>query len=334
MPFDLSFPPSAFLTTVNDKMMKKGLPSQPVRIIGFKTLPKAGDPIVCVENEEIGEEMAEKRAEVEGTESDRPDGPAAQASELHIIGMRQRDSPRMRRVLDRANLDDEGGLVRIPIIVKADADGSLSAVRESLINLGEESKHNVVIDPILDGIGEITTSDIQMAKESDAVIFAFGFKRIDQATLNLAEQLDVKIECNEIIYSLLDDAKDLFGSYLPKIPTEHVHGRGMVQAIFSVDTDSGEEKVAGMRVTEGNLYKAKGEIDSKEIQAYYRVMRDGTQVSPDGEVVNASSLRHFKELVDSVRRGEECGLALSGFSEFEEGDIIECYSIQMKDGTL
>jgi translation initiation factor IF-2 len=317
-------------------MIKQGLPSQPVRLVGFNSLPKAGDPIICVESEEAGEALVAQRALLLESENDRPDGPVGEV-ELHVLGVRSRENVRMQRVINKANLKGRDGTIRIPIIVKADADGSLSAVRDSLTSLGKNSRHDVVIDPVLEGIGEVTATDIQMAKESEAVIFVFGFKRIDQSILNLAEQLGVTIESNEIIYSLLDEAKDLFGSYLPAVPIEHVHGRGIVQAIFEVGTSDGGEKIAGMRVTEGNMYKDKGPIDSKDIKnikVHFRVLRDGKKISPDGEVITASSLRHFKDLVDSVKRGEECGLGLSGFSNFAEGDIIECYSVEMKNGTL
>jgi translation initiation factor IF-2 len=314
-------------------MMKEGLPSQPVRIIGFKSLPKAGDPIMCVESEEVAEELVETRAALKAGKNDRPDAPKANL-EIHITGMKSRDSRRTKRVLDRVEIVECDGTIRIPIIVKAEADGSLSAVRESLVNLGKNStNHKITIDTVLEGIGEITASDIFMAKESEAAIFAFGLKRIDQTILNLAESEDVTIRSNDIIYSLLDDAKNVLGSYLPRVPVEHVHGRAMVQAIFKVGTDGGGETVAGLRVTDGHMYKEKAVVDSETVDCRFRVLRDKKLISPEkGET--ASSLRRFKELVDSVRRGDECGLALSGFNEFKEGDEIECYSIQMKKDTL
>ena len=108
----------------------------------------------------------------------------------------------------------------------------------------------------------------------------------------------------------------------------------MVQAIFSVDTDDGEEKIAGMRVTDGHIYKSKTMLDSVELGCNFRVLRDGKQISPEGEEVVASSLRRYKELVESVRLGDECGVGLSGFNDFKEGDIVECYSIEMKTISL
>lgn len=321
-----------FLFSVYNKPLKQGLPSQPVTIVGFKALPKAGDPMTCVESEEKAEELVERRAalEKENARSDAAPGDI----EIHIPGMRSRDNARLRRVLDKADIAECDGIVRIPVVVKADADGSLSAMRDSLIKLGHESDQEVIIDPVLEGIGDITINDIQMAKESNAVIFSFGSKPVDQATLNLAESENVKIHSNAIIYSLLDEAKIILGTYLPQTPVEHVHGTAAIQAIFSVGTDDGEEKIAGLKVLDGHIYNDKTKVGSVQLRSHFRVMRDGKQISPDGEKVRASSLRRYKELVDSVRLGDECGLGLSGFSDFKEGDIIECYSIEMKSVSL
>jgi translation initiation factor IF-2 len=312
-------------------MLQKGMPSQPVRIFGFKSLPKAGDPIMCVESEEIAEELVERRIALESSSGDRPD--ARKDVEIQIPGMRSRDAARLGRVqkvIDKAGIEGSSdGMIRIPVVVKADADGSLSAVRESLINMGNNSKHNVIIDPISEGVGPVTASDIQLAKESDAAIFVFGLK-IDQATLNQAEAEEVVLRSNDIIYSLLDEAKKVYGAYLPRIRVEHVHGKAKVQAIFIIDGDDGKESVAGLQVLDGSLYKDKVKINNDKLQCHFRVLRGGKQITPEEVLIRASSLRHVKELVESVRRGDECGLALSGFSDFEAGDVVECYSIEMQ----
>ena len=325
------------LKDVNNKMLKEGLPSQPVRIVGFKFLPKAGDPIMVVESEEIAKEMLLQRQAIDPSKSDRPDGPGSDV-ELHITGMRRHDTWRVRKYTNRAAIVKADGSVRIPIIVKADADGSLAAIRDSLLNIGKESKHTVIIDPIMEGIGEVSASDIQMAKESQATIFSFGSKRIDQAMINLAESEGVCICSNDIIYSLLDEAKDVLGAYLPLISKEHTHGRALVKAVFSIDTADGEEMVAGLNVTDGYMYQSKapsGDSSStSDTDSHFRVYREGGLISPTGENLTATSLRRFKEIVESARLGEECGLVLSGFTNFKEGDEIECYSVEMKQASL
>jgi translation initiation factor IF-2 len=321
---------SNFSYAVFNKPLKQAMPSQPVTVVGFKDLPKAGDPITVVESEEKAEELVERRAKrLETKQNNRSDASPANA-EIQIPGMRSRDTVRSRRVYAKADLRDCDGYTRIPVIVKADADGSLSAIRDSLLELGEESKQKVLIDPVSEGIGDITPGDIQMAKESNAVIFLFGSRKIDQAILNLAEAEDVQIRSNAIIYSLLDEARDVLGTYLAKAPVEHVHGSALVQAIFSIGTEDGEDKVAGLKVLDGYIYQNKIKVDEVELGCNFRVLRNGKQISPKGEIVCATSLRRYKELVDSVRLGDECGLSLSGFSDFQEGDTIECYSIEMK----
>merc|ERR1712127_752231 len=178
--------------------------------------------------------MLQQRRTLEESTSDRPDG-ARSDVELHITGMRRGDTWRVKKFTNKAAIEECDGTVRIPIIVKADADGSLAAVRESLLNIGDDSKHAVVIDPIMEGIGEVTPSDIQMAKESEATIFSFGSIRVDQSTMNLAEAEGVSICSNNIIYSLLDEAKNVLGSYIPPSPKEHTHGSAAVKAMFSND---------------------------------------------------------------------------------------------------
>jgi len=327
------------LKDVNNKTIKNGLPSQPIRIIGFKSLPKAGDPLMVVDSEEIAEEMLRQRQALNVSTSDRPDGPRSDV-ELHITGMRRGDTWRVKKYTNKAAIGESDGTVRIPIIVKADADGSLAAVRESLLNIGDDSKHAVVIDPIMEGIGEVTPSDIQMAKESEATIFSFGSIQVDQSTMNLAIAEDVSICSNDIIYSLLDEAKIVLGSYLPMISKELTHGRAVVKAIFSIDTEDGEEKIVGLNVLKGNIYKSKAPLSGEDsssttdLDCHFRIYRDGRLISPKDESVTASSLRRFKEMVESVRLGEECGLGLSGFTDIEEGDEIECYSVEMKKAKL
>ena len=286
--------------------------------------------------------------------SSRPEASAANDIEVHVPGMRTRDSRWMQRLTNRVedlghSMDASTGSdsIRIPIIVKADADGSLAAVTEALIKLGQASSMDVTIDPISKGIGSVTTSDIQLAKESNATIFVFGSNTrtmIDPEISGIAETDNVRIHSNNIIYSLLDEAKEFLGSYLPQVAVEQIHGKATVQATFQIDGESGKECVAGLRVTEGTLYKAKGPSSDGKSKAaqicYYRVFRNGEQVCPmpvdaeRGATVQASSLRHFKELVDSVRRGDECGLVLHGFKDFQDGDTIECFSIELKNATL
>ena len=119
---------------------------------------------------------------------------------------------------------------------------------------------------------------------------------------------------------------------------EKIHGKGVVQAVFDV-TDAKKQTVsiAGLRVTDGNLFKAKSKtkiVGEESLPCFYRVLRDGELVTPEVQKIQASSLRKVKEDVDSVRKGEECGLGLTGFNDLMEGDVIECFSIEEKRASI
>ena len=313
------------------------MPSQPVRIIGFKTLPKAGDPVICVASEEVADKLIERREAAlahETTES-RPDN--TEDAELHITGNETKRSDMLQNLRDRYGMDDdegEGGetkQIRIPVIIKADADGTLAAVRESMLNIGAESKLDIVIDPVSTGIGPVSANDVQVASESGAAIFLFNVKQKDQAALALADTNDVTICSHNVIYSLLDKAKEIFAERLPLSRVEHVHGKAVVQAVFDINNKRNAERIAGLRVLDGSLFKSTTKnSEGSLLQCHYRVIRKGKRISPEGKTLKASSLRRVKEDVEDVRRGDECGLGLVDFADFEEGDTIECYSIENK----
>lgn len=316
---------------VDDKTIKKGRPSQPVRIVGFKTPPKAGDPILCVASEELAEDLVARRIAIQEKKraGESPDNPQANFSQFIISGRESMTAFGTEKTLERYDIDLENtGPIRIPVIVKAKADGSVAAVRDSLHQLGAESHFDIYVDTIAQGVGPLTRSDVEMAKESNACVFCFDVKNQDKAVLALAESEGVTVHEYNVIYSLLDDAKEVFKEYLPPVPTEVVHGKAEVQSVFSIN--GGKDAIAGLKVTDGMVYKKEIKVDNAKSAVHFRVVRKGETVSPDGETLYASSLRKFKEDVENVRHGEECGLGLTGFADFQEGDIIECYSIEMK----
>jgi len=342
-----------FLNDVSNKPLKKARPSQPVRIVGFKTLPKAGDPIVCAGSEEEAKELIRLR-ESEIFNEERAAFEQKEL-ELQVMGTPAKNNMMMQKKREHFGFNDngEGGegeegtkkeSIRIPVVIKADSHGALDAVRDALVTIGIESKLDIVIDPVGMSTGVITTSDVVMARESDSAIFVFGKVGIaDKETKTLADDAAVPIRNHDIIYRLLDDAKDFFGKYLPVEYVEKVHGKANVQAVFDV-TDKKTKKsvsVAGLRVSEGHLFKKKSipsmgsEKGAESMPCFYRVSRKGEIItaeymesSPSGKKLTASSLRKVKEDVDSVRRGDECGLGLMGFNDLQEGDVVECYSIE------
>ena len=316
----------SFHLAVNDKQIKKGLPSQPVRIVGFKTTPKAGDPIICVATEQIADDLVERRLALKSKDILVSDDPSAPYSQVIISGRESMTTAGTERRLLRYDLSlDADGPIRIPIVVKAKADGSVAAVRDALKLLGQESSFDINVDPIAEGVGMLTQGEIQMAKESNAAVFCFDVRNQDKAVLALAESEGVPIHEFDVIYSLLDHAKEVFTEYLPPVQFERVHGKAKVLAVFKINND--KETVAGLSVLDGHLYKRKTDAD---VPVSFRVLRDGEMVSPEGEDVRATSLKRFKEDVERVRNGDECGLALTNVVDFQEGDIIECYSVEKR----
>jgi len=319
-----------FLNDVANNPLKKGRPSQPVRIVGFKSLPKAGDPVVCASSEDEAKEIIRLR-ESELSNEERAD--FENDVELQVTGTAAKQGLMLQRAQEKYGFDGDesnvgAGTIRIPVVIKADSHGALEAVRDALVSIGTDSKLDIIIDPVEMSTGVVTTSDVRMARESDAAIFCFGKVGIaDKETKTLAETEEVSIRNHLIIYRLLEDAKEVFADHLPIEYATRIHGKANVQAVFDVtDKSKATVSVAGLRVLDGNLFKAKSSGE-KPLPCFYRVLRNGDVVE-GSDKLTSSSLRKVKEDVDSVKRGEECGLQLHGFNNLEEGDVIECYSIE------
>ena len=326
---------------VNNKSIKKASPSQPVRIVGLKSLPKAGDPIVCVKSEEIAKELINRRealASAKDKESFRAEESKAKLDVI-VTGGASKKGFMANNVLRRFGLDSDtlenevedesvSSQIRIPVVLKADADGTLAALRDTLLAIEDESSLNLCIDPIEIGIGHVSSSDVHLAAESGAAIFCFNLKGSkDKTAMALASSNNVEIRSNAVIYRLLDEAKDVFSQYCPPTEVENLHGEAKVQAVFDINNNKDSERVAGLMVEEGKLYLDKFKSDSGFLDCNYRIKRN-KDIIADG--LKAKSLRRSKEEVTDVRRGEECGLNLADHVDVEEGDIIECYSIEKK----
>jgi len=323
-------------------VIKMGGPSQPVRIIGFKTTPKAGDPLVVVESEEKAQMLVARREALQIIDPDhveeRPDVDTKGAIEVQISGVSAQRPHMLARLFGKHGIDvhTETTQVRIPVVLKADADGTLAALKDSIIAIGVESKLDVVIDPIVAGIGQVTHADVIAASAAGAAIFSFNLKNNDTKIMSLIEEKKVKFKNDNVIYSLIDDAKEIFSDFLPEKTVYHIHGKATVQAVFEINNKSDAERIAGLMVNEGTLYTKMTKHPSGvgTIECYYRVIRAGEVISAKGDTVKCSSLRRVKEVVDSIRFGQECGLGLTGFDEFDVGDTIECYSVEMKRETI
>lgn len=322
-----SFGKVRILKDASGKQVKEGLPSQPIRIIGFDSIPKAGDPIICVDSEEIAHEMVERRkalaAGSTGGEDEESSLVLLDQVELHSSGRDMMNYDWKTKLEEKYGMDDETGEkppIRIPIIVKADADGTLAAVRDALLELGQSSKYSIVIDPILAKIGPLLVTDVEMARDASAPIFCFNVVP-DASIASLATEAKVPLYQSKIIYALLDEAKLEFAKRLPIEKVEIVHGRGIIKKVFAIGGKD-EKKVAGLVVNTGELVKAK----------QFRVMRNGASLVE--HPLMASSMKIFKDDVEEVARGKECGMSFVSFYDFAEGDVVECYSVEDRQPEL
>ena len=311
------------LKDVAGKQIKEGMPSQPVQLVGFDEVPKAGDPFICVDSDQTAQDMVARRnAMTEGEKQDQQNDREETKSdlELHSSGRDMMNHDWKVTLEQKHGVADDNGAsaneIRIPILIKADADGTLAAVRESLVEIGSNAtQFKVVVDPIVAEVGPLLGSEIELAKESNAAVFCFNVKP-DGAVSTLATEQEVSIFDDKVIYRLIDAAKLQFAKYLPPEQVDVVHGRAKVQKVFSIGGI--DDKVAGSMVLDGQLLTGR----------HYRVVRDGKTISD--RPLEASSLKHFKEDVDEVSRGQECGLALRGFGDIQEGDEVECYTVETR----
>jgi len=325
-------------------------PSDPIRLIGLDKLPKAGESILCVRSEDRAQEILTKREfiyqstiednkhDIEGSTSKRPLRVNDPIADLQITNNksdihRTKALKRFGLIVDNENTESKSkdgndtslgvadDIIRIPIIIKSDAHGTLHAIESALLGIASQSKHSMLIDPIRCGVGPINSSDIVLALESDAPIFAFNVSKDKSAASE-----GVVIKKGNIIYNLIDEAKEVFASFLPSTVIEDVVGTASVQAVYNLNNSKNGKKIAGCRITDGILFLDK--CSNSGLKVFYRVLRGGQVVSSvtSKKALRAESLKKFKEDVTQIRRGEECGLGLDSFYDIREGDFIECFT--------
>ncbi|GMI10581.1 hypothetical protein TrRE_jg7517 [Triparma retinervis] len=339
--------------------MKSAGPSTPVRIVGLRGVPNAGETLVKVSSEAVAKKIADRRLKLHGEKMTRTaDRASAKKVHLEVMGGAARIKTRIeaknlsiqqgkdmefkykRRFIpeledsDRLALEEafeEGS--RAPVIIKADCEGTLQAVKQSLMELEEETDVDVEIDIVHVGIGAVTQSDVFLASEAGGVIFAFGVKGSDNSVEKKADEDDVDILKHDVIYSLLDDARHVLGKFCPVVKEEKVLGKLNVMATFTLSGSAkqrgGVESIAGGKIVDGKVYLEK---DVGGNQTMFRVLRGGKVVK---EGVEGGTLRKFKDEVGMVEKGDECGLSFEGnYKDFKEGDVIECYVVEEQQVVL
>ena len=274
---------------VNDRgrRLKEAGPSTPVEITGLTEVPKAGDPFMVFEDERKARSIAERRA--------------AKARESE------------RNTTARVTLDDlykqikEGEIKDLNVIIKADVQGSVEALRNSLLKIDVEG---VRVKIIHSGVGAITESDVALASASNAIIIGFNVRPETQAKAT-AEQEGVDIRLHNIIYNVTDEIEQAMKGMLDPVVREVVIGHAEVRNVFRV---SKVGTIAGCMVTSGKVTRT----------AEARLIRGGIVVH-QGKI---SSLKRFKDDVREVAQGYECGLMIDGVSDIQEGDTIEAFVME------
>jgi len=268
-------------------------PSTPVVVMGWDEIPTAGDMFEVVKNERIARKMAQAKI--------------GEIRALELIVPSATD--RLGALIEQLRTQDHSEL---RLIVKTDTHGSLEAIKESVGKIDREDGHVVIVH---DGVGGITTNDVTLAEASGAIIYGFN-ARPDAAARATAKESAIDIRTFSIIYELLDDVELLLVGELHPEEVEKFLGVAEVRQVFRAPRLG---LVAGSYVTEGSINR----------NARVRLVRDGVVVY-DGRIV---SLRRFKDDVQTVATGFECGIGLAKFKDIKEGDKIESYEVNVIERT-
>ncbi|HOV78726.1 MAG TPA: translation initiation factor IF-2 [Bacillota bacterium] len=269
------------------RRIKKAGPSTPVEVLGFSEVPQAGDIFVVVEDEKLARNIAIRR-QARKREEELKSGTRVSLEDLF-------------------NQIKEGKIKELGIIIKADVQGSVEALRQSLerLNTGE-----VKVNIIHGGVGAISETDIMLASASNAIVIGFNV-RPDVNARKAAENEKVDVRLYRVIYDAIEDVRAAMSGLLEPEYREVLLGRAEIRKIFRA---SKVGTIAGCYVLEGKI----------ERDAGVRVVRDGIVVY-EGKL---DSLKRFKDDVKEVLQGYECGITLEKFGEIQEGDIIEAFTVE------
>jgi translation initiation factor IF-2 len=262
-------------------------PSTPIEVLGLSAPPDAGDEMVVVENEARAREVVEYRA--------RKRRESRQASNS-------------RQTLDQLLKTREVGERKLlPIVLKADVQGSAEAIQGALAKLETDE---VGVQILQAGVGGITESDVILAHASGAAVIGFNVRANNQAR-DRAKRDGLEIRYYNIIYNLVDDVKAVLSGMLTPEVREKFLGNAEILEVFNI-TKVG--KVAGCKVTEGVVRRG----------SKVRLIRDNVVIH-EGEL---STLKRFKDEVKEVQSGQECGMAFANYQDMQKGDVIECFDVE------
>ncbi|HJV43397.1 translation initiation factor IF-2 [Caulobacter sp.] len=278
----------ALLNERNEQLTEAG-PATPVEILGLDGVPSPGEAFAVVENEARARELTEYRIRQKREKSMAPVGAGASMADM------------------MAKLQDKK-LKELPLVIKADVQGSAEAIIGSLDKMSTDEVRARII---LSGAGAISESDVMLAKGAGAPVIGFNVRASAQARA-LAEREGVEIRYYAIIYDLLDDIKGVLSGMLAPIQRETFLGNAEVLQAFDISKIG---RVAGCKVTEGVVRKG----------AKVRIIRQDIVVL---ELGTLQTLKRFKDEVNEVPVGQECGMMFAGFQDIKVGDVIECFTVE------
>ncbi len=282
---------------VNDRgeHIPEALPSMPVEILGLQGTPQAGDRFAVVNTEARAREITEYRQRL-----------AREKAVAKHVGQRGSLEQMMSQL-------QTAGVKEFPLVIKGDVQGSIEAIIASLDKLGTDEVRARIVHS---GAGAITETDVSLAETSGAAIIGFNVRANAQAR-DAAERAGIEIRYYNIIYNLVDDVKAAMSGLLSPERRETFLGNAEILEVFNI-TKVG--KVAGCRVTEGKVERGAG----------VRLIRDNVVIH-EGTL---KTLKRFKDEVSEVPVGQECGMAFQNYEDIRQGDIIECYRVEMVTRTL
>ncbi len=270
--------------------VKEAGPAVPVQILGFNSVPNAGDTAIVVRDERDARQRAEART------------------------ARLRMEQQVKGRMGASSLDDfyrrlkEGAVKELALVVKGDVGGSVEALEEALANV---SHPEVKVSVIHSGVGGINESDVMLAAASSAVVIGFNV-RPSAAAKALAESEGVDIRTYRVIYKALEDVQAALVGMLEPEQVEEELGSAEVRQIFRASRIG---TIAGCYVQTGKIVR----------NAKIRVVRDGSIIHEGGGI---ASLKRFNDDVREVLAGYECGIHLESFDDLHEGDVLEAYEIR------
>jgi len=280
------------LSNERGQALSEAGPATPVEIMGLEGVPEPGDTMQVVENEARAREVAEFRQR----------------------RRREKFAPTSRASFEQLMAKKESGASELPIIIKADVQGSAEAISSSLEKMNTDEVRARVLQAT---VGAISEADITLAKASGAPIIGFNVRASKEAR-DMAEREGVEIRYYAIIYNVIDDIKAVMSGMLAPEIRETFLGNAQVLEIFQIARIG---RVAGCRITDGKLQKG----------ARVRLIRENVVIHEGGKL---NTLRRFKDDVNEVQNGQECGVGLENFQDIKQGDVIECYLLESVQRSL